>query len=112
MAEDALRSSSGLDVSDEAQRAIERCASTSLEREHFAMADALKEQPSPMAGMFRSEEQTQTAAKFLTCALLNFADIQTARKAYSVYTVPSMKEKVVSALESYDKDVAVYITGR
>jgi hypothetical protein len=51
------------------------------------------------------------AVDFLTCALLNFSDIETARKAYTVYTVREIKEGVANALLSCDEQVGSYISG-
>jgi hypothetical protein len=48
--------------------------------------------PSTTAGLNRSSERTVKAAEMLACALWNFPDIDTARKAFSVYSVTTVKE--------------------
>jgi hypothetical protein len=67
--------------------------------------------PSLMTGITRSPERTQRAAEFLSCALLNFGGIETARKAYSVYTVNDMKAGATAILRRHDPELAEYITG-
>lgn len=66
--------------------------------------------PSAMAGLNRSPERTVKAAEMLACALWNLPDIDTARKAFSVYSVATVKEQVRERLRSHDEDVANYIT--
>ena len=66
--------------------------------------------PSAMAGLNRSPARTANAAEILACALWNFPDIDTARKAFSVYSVTTVKEQVRERLRSRDEDVAKYIT--
>ncbi len=73
-------------------------------------AEWVRENPSAMAGLNRSPERTVKAAEMLACALWNFPDIDTARKAFSVYSVTPVKEQVRERLRSHDKDVANYIT--
>jgi hypothetical protein len=66
--------------------------------------------PGAIAGPNRSPERTAKAAEILACALWNFPDIDTARKAFSVYSVTTVKEQVRERLRSHDEDVAKYIT--
>jgi hypothetical protein len=82
-----------------------------FQKEFIVKTEELDKNPSLMAGITRSPERSQRAADFLTCALLNFGDIDTARKAYSVYTVTEMKERVVATLGKYDAEIVEYITG-
>ena len=72
--------------------------------------EALRTNPSAMAGLNRSPERAAKAAEILACALWNFPDIDTARKAFSVYSVATVKEQVREQLCSHDMDVANYIT--
>lgn len=82
-----------------------------FQKGYIVKTEELDKNPSLMTGITRSPERSQRAAAFLACALLNFGDIETARKAYSVYTVPDMKERVAASLRSYDEEIAAYITG-
>jgi hypothetical protein len=73
-------------------------------------AEAVRANPSAIAGLNRSPERTAKAAEMLACALWNFPDIDTARKAFSAYSVTTVKEQVRERLRSHDADVADYIT--
>lgn len=66
--------------------------------------------PSAMAGLNRSPERTAKSAEILACALWNFPDTETVRKAFSVYSVTAVKEQVRERLHSHDEAVANYIT--
>lgn len=82
-----------------------------FQKGYIVKTEELNRNPSLMTGITRSPARSQKAAAFLTCALLNFGDIETARKAYSVYTVLDMKERIAATLRSYDEEVAAYILG-
>lgn len=53
--------------------------------------------------------RARKASEFLAYALLNFPDVDTARKAYTVYQQPAVKQRVAEVLRSYDEKVALYV---
>ncbi len=73
--------------------------------------EELEKNPSLAIGINKSPERTKRAVAFLTYALLNFPNIGTARKAFTVYRVPEMRENVLRKLRALDQDVANYIAG-
>jgi hypothetical protein len=71
----------------------------------------LRAHPGVFSALTRSPERTANAAEILACALLNFPEIDTARRAFGVYTVKDMRTATTERLRTYDEELARYIAG-